>query len=377
MRKIICILFYFSATLGFAEAKELPEFVQQRLDILRKETERSLENFRTWNSITDGPMTLPRHLSRVFSSRERLLIDSLELILPIGMLYSDEMRDRIVQLMRNELREDEIDTLINRRIDRRKERYMREVFRICRFDTLEIVQSMIDSLFVDLKSRNPEDSLLIRFEHIERIRFQDTVFQLLQLDTTAIFRRVFDSLVEGDKIMWRREFLTNPGRELTPLAEISGHIGDERFVEPLIEALSNPWFRQNRVIEALVRMRVEPYFSEYMKSRIRTVEQIKSEHPGFDINDLVYVLRTQESFLELSKYLLSDFPLRHEQAGDESLVSATMFQGAFMLIRRNIVNADLQEMLEGKTGWSNPELRIPLYEWMQANFGNYEIRRIW
>ena len=48
--------------------------------------------------------------------------------------------------------------------------------------------------------------------------------------------------------------------------------------------------------------------SDYLKSRTRTLSEIKEERAPFSLHDFVYVLNSQDSFLELSKYLLSDIP---------------------------------------------------------------------
>ena len=383
MKRIICIIICTAIAFNLAQAENLPEFVQQRLDSVRKETERKLENFRTWDYRTDGSMILPRFLGfsaidRIFSRQEAQLIDSLGLNLSVGMVYSNETRDRIVQLIRNEYREGELDILVNSFVRGRID-FEREAMRMCRFDTLDFFVVAMDSFLLDQRNRNPNDSSLIKFEHFERSNNAHTIFKLLQLDTTAVFRQAYNKIIERESEKARADYLANMYFDLVRLFELCGYIGDERFIKPLIETLEKSDIaRQNRVItEALVRMRVEPYFAEYVKSRTRTIEQIKNERPGFGIREFVHLWGTQEAFLELSKYLLSDIPYRFEQSGDETYSVSSIFDEAFNQIQGYIRNADLQEMLKNKTSRNNPGIRMPLYNWMQANYGNYEIRRIW
>ena len=164
------------------------------------------------------------------------------------------------------------------------------------------------------------------------------------------------------------------------MAELCGYIGDKRFVKPLIEALDKPDnFERKTVIAALVRMRIEPYYSDYVKSRTRTLEQVKAEHPGFEIDELVDVLRTQESFLELSKYLLSDVAYKWapREIPPYGSIPYPMYQGAFGLIRDNIKNEDIQQLIGGIRIQDASTVVVPLYDWMQKNYGKYKIKRIW
>jgi hypothetical protein len=55
----------------------------------------------------------------------------------------------------------------------------------------------------------------------------------------------------------------------------------------------------------------------------------------------------------------------------------TMSEKAFSLIRDHIENEDIQAVIKNKNAYTNPELVMPLYNWMQANYGKYKIRRLW
>jgi hypothetical protein len=190
-------------------------------------------------------------------------------------------------------------------------------------------------------------------------------------------------VVESERARERKYMLTKASYDYTVLAKISGYLNDPRFVQPLIEALDKPQnFERKVVIEALVRMRVEPYYSDYVKRRTRTIEQIKSEQPRFKIEELIYVIGTQDAFLELSKYLLSDVTdliIMDDYSTDHADSKSTEYpisMTAFYLIQDHIENEDLQEMIKGKS-WREPLIFHQIYNWMQANYGKYKIRRLW
>ena len=203
--------------------------------------------------------------------------------------------------------------------------------------------------------------------------------------------------------------------DCTNFAEICGYIGDKRFIKPLIELLNNfdksledlkksfeeeysdeedDWdvekdsdvinlnYQRGKVLEALARMRIEPYYSDYIKKRTLTKEQImdEKERLNFNIYDFVYVLGTQKAFLELSKYLLSNKPYQ-TISSDDGNYSLPVSESAFYLIRDNIENKDLQKMIKEVDIYDDDydlaTLEKPIYDWMQKNYGKYKIKRIW
>ena len=163
-----------------------------------------------------------------------------------------------------------------------------------------------------------------------------------------------------------------------------GYIGDKRFIKPLIEILNKAEedYQKEKIIEALTRMRVEPYYSDYVKKRTLTMEQIKDEDKWLDfkIEDFVNVLGTQEAFLELSNYLLSNKPystivIDYEDHPEHRHYPVS--DNAFILIRDNIENREVQEMIGKKSIEDYTPYLKPLYDWMQKNYGKYKIKRIW
>jgi hypothetical protein len=195
----------------------------------------------------------------------------------------------------------------------------------------------------------------------------------LQLDTTVIFKQAYDCIVKKEKESDRKYYLTNTYYDHTSLAELCGYIGDKRFVQPLEEALGkSDNFRREIVLEALARMRADPYYSNYIKERTLTTEQIhNNDRLQFSLDDFVYVWGTQEAFLELSKYLLSNKPYRI-YTGYHVSYKFPVSDDAFSLIRDYIENESLQTLIK-----TTEDDKQAVYEWMQKNYGKYKIRRIW
>ena len=403
MKRIISITFFSLFALCFIQAQQLPDFVKLRIDSVHKAAQKSLMHYRSWDG-NDGYMTLPYRLGYdVFGDDETELIDSLGLSLSISMIYDNEMRNRLVQLLRNEYRDDELDTLVNRQMRYKILSHEREAIQICRFDTMSIFKLTVDSFYTELRNKNPEDSLIIKYDYIEKNKSKYDVFRFLQLDTTIVFKQAYNKIVARECVREREDYLTDMYSYFSNigyLAELCGYIGDKRFIQPLIEIFDKPFEFENseyesqwqesiykKVSNALCRMHVEPYYSNYIKKRTLTMEQIKDEKVwlDFEISDFVFVLGTQDAFFELSKYLLSNKPYMVVAAdyimtgdndnGPKDQISPVS-NDAFHLIRDNIENEDIQKMI-GIYREDIDVLLKPLYDWMQKNYGMYKIKRIW
>jgi len=380
MKRIVFILFFYILTLFIAFGQEMPAFVKERLDSVKIKARIALEEVRIYeNGYREMKGKLPEAnlLSSEFSDKEIEVINGIGLKLQIGMVFDNEMRDRLVQLLRNEYRKEELDTLVNIQINNNISLFENDAMKICKFDTMQIFKTTLDSFYIDLNNKNQVQFSINMYKY--------DVFKLLHLDTTTIFKQVFNKIVTIEEERERENWLTNVNYNYTSFAILCGYINDERFIKPLVEALSKSSksdnFQQEKVLEALARMRVEPYYSDYIKKRTLSEEQIMDEKNwlDFDIDDFVYVLGTQEAFLELSKYLLSNKPYQMEII-DYADHSETHYNpislGAFYLIRDNIENKDIQAII----GPNREDVEIllkPLYDWMQKNYGNYKIRRIW
>ena len=194
MKRIICIVVYSLLILDFIQAKQLPEFVQKKVETVKQNAQTALNEYRFVRKFGDkakGHFPYACYLSTEFSDDECVFIDSLDLNLNIGMIFDNDMRNRIVQLMRNEYREDELDTLINRYMEYNLSSYEYDAMEMCEFDTMEIFKNTLDSLYLDIKSKEGTP--------YSKSMYKDKVFKLLQLDTTNIYKQIRNQVVERER----------------------------------------------------------------------------------------------------------------------------------------------------------------------------------
>jgi hypothetical protein len=92
-----------------------------------------------------------------------------------------------------------------------------------------------------------------------------------------------------------------------------------------------------------------------------------------DIEMFAEFLHSQESFRELSKYLLSSAYTMYTSEGPAGVAYGT----AFRYIMKYIENEDLWEIIGNPRTFDIKEGRFKIYEWMQENYGKYKIKRLW
>lgn len=355
---------------GFSQniPTDIPEDIRETLYAIRENARIRLNEFRIGR---EGRLVYSNRLGYEFNLEEIQRIDSLGLELHIGMVFDQSMRQRILQLLEGGFEEYELDTLTNRTLNSNIRRRQYQAFDLCEFDTLETYKIFRDSLTLVFKKERPELSPAA-YKH-------ETMFHM-RLDTTECFKTTFNQLNE-DLRQWNRTYLLEGNRptRMSFLAELAGHLGDSKFIEPLIAALDKPHkFQRQDVINALIRMRVEPYFSEYIEKNTFTLEEIK-KGSYTDIAVMIDVWRTQEAFLELSKYLYSDVThsvIMSDRGKHDFHITYAM--EARTLLQNNLLNEDLHQLLNQlDLNKHQKEIIELIYEWMQNNYGNYEIKRIW
>jgi hypothetical protein len=346
---------------GNTQSQDLPEFVQNKLDMEKEETREYLINYR----ISKNLLWPSYALGVLFSERESYILDSLGLKLHVSMVYDDDMRERMVELLENKYRQYELDTLINRYMfELMDTRYKVRAVDMCKFDTIPFFKIMLDSINkANSNDRNNKYKL----------------FDLLHLDTTLAYQTAYSETVKKDKERIETDYLTDTLRIETYIAELCGYVGDKRFVAPLEKILEREKDNK-RVLEALVKMKVEPYYANYLTERTRSIEDIKKEKPRFSLDDFVYVLGNQEAYLELSKYLLSEVEGTVDviDMPDTTMYSESpIYLEAISLIGR-IKNPALQKIINTPNFDKKKESdRLKVYKWMQKNYGKYQIYRIW
>ena len=358
---LFCV-FLFAVCIGFSQ--NFPADIQQRLDELQTQIRFSLDSIRIpTNSWTDWGATTS--LGSRFLPEQRERADSLGLELHWGLVYDEPMRERLIQLLNNEFREGEVEILVNRTMLRLENMGFEQDAMLAMgvVDTREFRQ-VLDSL-----NRNRDRTVRER-------RYQNfDVFLYLQYDTLAVFRHTMDSIIKQTREDMRIRYSNQRLPVIHRIATACGRIGDKRFVEPLRNALRRPdidsW-EFNAIREALVRMKVEPYYSEFVEEFTFSIEEIKEMHFVLHLHYYADLLRTQASFRELSKFLHSNAYTGLTSEGPDG--NASLW--ALSLIGWDIENEDLQALINSPDFDRERDI-LKVYDWMQANYGNYIIRRVW
>ncbi len=354
--------------------QQIPGDIQATLDKLKVETRISLNDIRINRQSRGYYIGL---IQWALPDDQREKVEKLNLKLELGMIYDNDMRNRLLQLLKNEYRPDELDTLAKRGTAMSFKANERLALDICKFDTMKLFKNTLDSFFNEVKRKQPKD-------HEYKYFYNYNVFKILKLDTILIFRHVLDSIIIKDKASYIYDLKNNNTQDLFSIAELCGYVNDKRFIQPLIEALNKPNnFRKEVVIKTLARMKVEPYHTNLLKENTHTMTEILS---GINVDKTLFtdVLHSQESFLELSKYLKSNIECMvvadeenpRRRHGDELKFCV------LETIYNNLDNADMKALV-----WNGADkIYVPyeiapewdaaldkLYNWMQKNYGKYKI----
>ena len=357
--------------------KNVPDEIKERLLELKTNAKLKLDSCRTNQNIG---LIHPTLLSSCFNypSTLKKQIDSLGLILNWEMVYDDDMIKRIVQLLKNEYEKEELELLVNRQMANYSQKFFEgEAIWQIKLELPEVFKLTQDSLN---KHRDKEI-------HSELYQYRE-VGQYLKWDTLPRFQFLVDSF----RIVYRAEtinyYLNRIHFNIKELLSACYYIQDKRFIEPIIniaEHLESFGLKYNEysidhASEVLVKMQVEPYYSNYFKKVSRSLEEIKKIEFVNVIDFLSQTLNNQDAFKELSKYLHSTAPTRayfyDDDDGGGIRQVGKAYEDAFKEIEQNIENLDLQEMIHAPD-FNMEKDRLKIYDWMQKNYGKYKIRRIW
>lgn len=373
IKQLSIVIFLVYTMQSFAQT--IPTNIQHLLDSLQEKTRYEL-NYKRLNSnvrINNVPM------HRLFTDEIIAQAKEANIKLEWGMIYDEEMRNRLLDLMQNRYREDELDTLVNRYMNDASILYSTSIMasELCKFDTMTVFKQTLDKYFEDLKSKEVQ----IIYDH----RHNYNVFNMLHLDTTQAYIQVFDSLKNIRRKNIINYYLYENSYELSFYATLCSYLCDERFIPVLIEALDNSKnYQKRKVLEALARMGVEPYYSDLLKEETLTKEEVES---GVDIDSdfFLKVIRTQEGFLAYAEMLKSNrkcaiIPGYSKRSYGDELKFCVLED-----IYYNLENKDMREYIAGGTTewWRVVPNPLPLdwvekvdwlYNWMQENYGKYEIR---
>jgi hypothetical protein len=276
-------------------------------------------------------------------------------------IYDDKMINRMIQLLNNEYREDELETLVSRKVALFSQNAGLEqrAMIIMMVDTSRFFLSVQDSLNTHRdKEIHPE--LYQNFD----------VFLYMKLDTTAQFRMALDSVKKSIHESVVNYYLSEYHFDIYSLIEACSYINDKRFIQPLIKIIDK-YNKDNVTIHALVRMRVEPYRTELLTKLTLSTEEIKKLEFAGNVYYLEFFGDDPDYLLELSKYLLSDANTLFTSAMG---ACGTAYIVPYKAIKQYLENKSLWNILN-KHDFDLEKDRFKIYEWMQQNYGNYRIKK--
>ena len=365
--------------------KSIPGDIQAKLLESKERLKLRLDSCRLNNDLGKW---IPSNLSNNFLQGERKRIDSLNLRLNWGMIVDESMRVRMLQLFNNEYPPEEMEQLLDRwmkKMDSFPFNYEQSAIDLIKADTMQIVRVAKDSLnqYHRDKKENPQRPYQV-----------SDAFFTLQLDTFPHFKFMVDSLRKVERVNKEKEYIGRVMFSMTPLIRASGNVGDKRFVEPLIKILTDLETRNSKetdknrisrnereiyeVKSALVKMEIEPYRTDYLKTYSQPFEKIKQQtqddfagHLGLFI--VMVGNNNQDYLLEISNYLWSSGFTGMSTEGKGGVA----YRDAFRSIVHHIENEDFKEMVGNPRTFDIDNRRFEVYEWMQKNYGNYKMKYIW
>jgi hypothetical protein len=387
-KKIVLLTLLQLLTLSVCFSQKLPknvsEEIKQTCVNLKTEIKLKLDSCRINQNVGDWESNLLSF--KLLYGDGRLMFrdkekeDSLYLLqLDWKMVYDEDMIKRIVQLLKNEYKKEELDALVNRQMEigDKAGGWERVAMFAMKADQSPTFKHVKDSL-----NR-------YRDKNIHKDWYQDyEIFQYLKIDTTPRFHFVLDSIHKARKENTINEYLNKIHFDIKGLLSACYYVQDKRFIEPLInivEHLDAFGLKYNEysidyASEVLVRMQVEPYCSNYLKKVSKSLEEVKKIDFVNVIDFLSGTLNNQDSFKELSKYLHSSAPTRAYYSEDEQdggiKQAGCAYEDAFKEIQNNIENKDLQTIINAPD-FDLERDRFKIYDWMQKNQGKYKIKRIW
>ncbi|MBQ3634963.1 MAG: hypothetical protein II951_05030 [Bacteroidales bacterium] len=189
-----------------------------------------------------------------------------------------------------------------------------------------------------------------------------------------------DSMIETRRPKERELLLSTYSFDLGFLIELSGVIEYDGIVEQLETMVSDSAFSEYKqeLLTALVCHKVEPYYSEFLSSS-RFFDGCRVGDMSGKIFALLRCAPSQESILLLSDYLGCNEHTVITTADGTDPIDWHIRDDALYLLRRYVMNEDFMFMCGGfkeREHITNEESR-KIISWLNTNYGKYKIRRFW
>ena len=289
----------------------------------------------------------------------------------VASYYDSQMRNRILQLLRNDFMEGELDSLIKKELSQIT--FIPKSSKC--IDTLSQIYKKEKQLFYE----NKKDSLISEYKDKYH-------FDLYVIIKACKF--VYDEEIEMELLKLYHSQI-NWGN----VSGVSQNVGDISAYANIKEIIKVVLAAHGKT-EYLNGWKYDPIKDENWKfDKTDTLDDLYTQRMAKNIKYLALV-HTDESYYELSKYLLSPrfiYSEEMEETNDDSNHNYNYHIKcfAFLNIVYNVTNVDLYKSLrflwyyEQYNKFQNirdnltDEFCRKMYDWMQENYGNYQLWYEW
>ena len=239
MKKIICSIIIFWGILFSAYGQQTyPTEIQTVLDRLEYNAKDKLARYR-WRGNKER---FRFELMYEFQFPDSLAQKAKKCNLSIGMLYDEDMRNRMVKLLKGEIEPYEMDTIeFFCKTEYTYEYTEIKAFRQSKLDTMTVFRNA-------WKIFERENKI-----YANKREYEFELFRQLRLDTISEYQKIYQDLAKSAYLRNFEDLLEDYKRnDHSEIAKLSGYINDKRFIKPLIAALNEPErFKKEVVLEAL------------------------------------------------------------------------------------------------------------------------------
>lgn len=302
----------------------------------------------------------------------RIVYESYGVDLTPKARFDKDMRKRVLQLLKNEYAEGELEKAIQRELDK------------WGFNKVTYGQSRINWY-----------------------KLPKSLHKIYKDTSSVEFKTFADSCWQVKMESMRKKYTENYMFNLKAILTICYYLDDKKIEKQLLKMYNDTSLSEyhNKIQAVLICKHIEPYYTQCFKRNMYN-DSTDEDLMENNIDTLAHFIRSQESFLELSKFLLTNKICYWDEIEDngnliqrrvqpnesEDLIynenNHYVFDYAFVKIKWNIRNQDLWDLIgyhpNNKEEEDIDDLsyfaflnRRKIYEWMQKNYGKYEIAPEW
>lgn len=354
MKLIISIVLLLVHVAAFAQAdcEKLDNMLKQ-YQITHHESLRIIRRIR--DRVESVEHNIPVDLKDSFTWEETDMFYSCGRVPQASLMYDEYSRKRILQLLKNEFEEGELDFLVD--------------------------------MYSSYSARDGIYHGKYRFTGEEEYKNK-----FLRDRNSEAYKQLVDSCIEMCKPIQRERLLTTYCFSIKYIIKLAGVIESKEIVDQLLKMYDDPKCEEykSRIYTALVRQKVEPFYSNFIKER--KYDESKGYYdllPNVNFRtrtSVVYYTYSQDAILDLLPYLDSDtFGILEAVSEESQFFNLPLKMDAFNIIKMHIMNTDLWAKLgvENPIKFSPPDdyltpKRIKMIKkWIKSNYGKYQLRRVW